>query len=73
MARGGKRLYLVGKVVLSLLRRTNLSAPLVKGVEVSGGHFGQIQGATAHIDSSGCRRRLGGGDVGGRSIAAYKK
>ena len=31
LARGGKRLYLVGKVVLSLLRRTNLSAPLVKG------------------------------------------
>ena len=29
--RGGERLYLVGKVVLSLLRRTCLSAPLVKG------------------------------------------
>ena len=30
---------------------------------MSGGHFGQIQGAIAHIDSSGCRRRLRGGDA----------
>ena len=30
----------------------SLSAPLAKGVEVSGGHFGQIQGAIAHIDFS---------------------
>ena len=30
----------------------DLLAPLAKGVEVSGEHFGQIQCAIAHIDSS---------------------
>ena len=57
LTRGGKRLCGVRRVLLCLRRCSNLSAPLAKGVEVSGGHFGQIQGAIAHIDSSGTARR----------------
>ena len=48
------------EVVRCSQRCTNLSAPLAKGVEVSGGHFGQIQCAIAHIDSSVSRRLTGG-------------
>ena len=48
------------EVVRCSQRCTNLSAPLAKGGEVSGGHFGQIQCAIAHIDSSVSRRLTGG-------------